>query len=388
MKKEQLFTSEAVSEGHPDKVCDQIADRILDVALKADPFSHVACEVFTSQEYVLVGGEITSKAKLNYEKIVRDTLKDIGYLKPSLGIGYKSCQVDVRVREQSPEINHAVSNKDILKLGAGDQGIVFGYATNETKNYMPLPISLASAIMKRASKLRKDGKFKGARPDMKAQVTFDYKTRKINNVLVSIQHDPDINKNKFKDYVIHNVIIPVIKEYKLNTNFKTLINPSGSFVIGGPLGDTGLTGRKLVCDTYGGSAHQGGGALSGKDPTKIDRSATYYARYMAKNLVAAGVAKRLEVQISYAIGVSEPLSISFLTFKTSKYDDELIEKIIKKVFDARVGAIIKAFSLNKPKFRYVDTSTYGHFGRDDLNLPWEKLDKVNEIKKLLKQKKL
>lgn len=380
----RLFTSEAVSEGHPDKVADQIADAVVDACIKVDHNSHVACEVFISEEYVLVGGEITSKAKVNYIKIVRDTLKRIGYLKPELGIGYKTCKIDIKVKRQSPEINKAVSNKDILKLGAGDQGIVFGYATNETKNYMPLPITLANAIMKRASMLRKMGKFLDARPDMKAQVTFDYDAHKIETILVSIQHNPNINKAKFKDYVIKNVILPVIKEYKLNTNFKTLINPSGSFVVGGPLGDTGLTGRKLVCDTYGGSAHQGGGALSGKDPTKIDRSATYYARYIAKNLVAAGVAERLEVEISYAIGLSNPLSISFLTFKTSKYKDELIEKIIHKVFDARVGAIIKNFSLNNPKFNYVDTATYGHFGRDDLNVPWEKLDKVKEIKRLLK----
>lgn len=380
----RLFTSEAVSEGHPDKVADQIADAVVDACIKVDHNSHVACEVFISEEYVLVGGEITSKAKVNYIKIVRDTLKRIGYLKPELGIGYKTCKIDIKVKRQSPEINKAVSNKDILKLGAGDQGIVFGYATNETKNYMPFPITLANAIMKRASTLRKMGKFLDARPDMKAQVTFDYDAHKIETILVSIQHNPNINKAKFKDYVIKNVILPVIKEYKLNTNFKTLINPSGSFVVGGPLGDTGLTGRKLVCDTYGGSAHQGGGALSGKDPTKIDRSATYYARYIAKNLVAAGVAERLEVEISYAIGLSNPLSISFLTFKTSKYKDELIEKIIHKVFDARVGAIIKNFSLNNPKFNYVDTATYGHFGRDDLNVPWEKLDKVKEIKRLLK----
>ena len=379
----RLFTSEAVSEGHPDKVADQIADAIVDTCLKLDHNSHVACEVFVSEEYVLVGGEITSRAHVDYKKIVKDTLKRIGYLRPELGIGYKTCKIDIKVKKQSLEINKAVSNKDILKLGAGDQGIVFGYATDETKNFMPLPITLANAIMKRASDLRKAGKFKDARPDMKAQVTFDYDSNKIDTVLVSIQHNPNINKVKFKEYVLNNVILPIVKQYKLNTNFKTLINPSGSFVIGGPLGDTGLTGRKLVCDTYGGSAHQGGGALSGKDPTKIDRSATYYARYMAKNLVAAGVAKRLEVEISYAIGVAKPLSISFLTFKTSKYKDELIEKIIKKVFDARVGAIIKAFSLNNPKFNYVDTSTYGHFGRDDILFPWEKLDKVKEIKKLL-----
>ncbi|MCQ2792573.1 MAG: methionine adenosyltransferase [Bacilli bacterium] len=380
----RLFTSEAVSEGHPDKIADQIADRILDACLKVDANSRVACEVFITKEYVLVGGEITSKAKVNYEKIVRDTLKDIGYLKPELGIGYKTCKVDIKIKKQSPEINRAVNHQDILKLKAGDQGIVFGYATNETKNYMPLAITVANDIMKRASALRKAKKFIGARPDMKAQITFDYDTKKVDTVLVSIQHEPNINQKQFNQYVLKEIILPVIKSYRLNTNFKTLINPSGSFVVGGPLGDTGLTGRKLVCDTYGGSAHQGGGALSGKDPTKIDRSATYYARYIAKNLVAAGVAKRLEVEIAYAIGISEPLSISFLTFKTSKYKDELIEKIIHQVFDARVGAIIKNFSLHRPKFKYADTAIYGHFGRDDINVPWEKLDKVKEIKKLLK----
>ncbi len=380
----RLFTSEAVSEGHPDKIADQIADVIVDACIKVDHNSHVACEVFLSEEYVLVGGEITSNAKVNYEKIIRDTLKRIGYLKPEIGIGYKTCKVDVKVKKQSPEINKAVSNKDILKLGAGDQGIVFGYATNETKNYMPLPISISTRIMQYASKLRKEGKFKDARPDMKSQVTYDYSNNRIDTILVSIQHNPNINFKKFKEFVLNKVIIPVVREYRLNTDFKCLINPSGSFVIGGPLGDTGLTGRKLICDTYGASAHQGGGALSGKDPTKIDRSASYYARYIAKNLVAAGVADRLEVEISYAIGVSKPLSISFLTFKTSKYKDELIEKIINKVFDARVGAIIKNFSLNNPKFNYVDTSTYGHFGRDDIYVPWERLDKVKEIKKLLK----
>lgn len=382
MKK--LFTSEAVSEGHPDKVADQIADRIVDAHIKKDHNAHVACEVFTTEEYVLVGGEITSKVKVNYEKIVRDTLKDIGYLTPKDGIGYKTCKVDIKIREQSPEINNAVSSKNIEDLGAGDQGIIFGYATDEMPNYMPVAITLSNAIMKLATKLRKEAKFKGARPDMKAQVTFDYASNKIDTILVSIQHEPKINFDKFKDYIKQNILLPIVKKYGFNTDFKTLINPSGSFVVGGPLGDTGLTGRKLICDTYGGSAHQGGGALSGKDPTKVDRSASYYARYIAKNLVAAGVAKRLEVEIAYAIGVSKPLSISFLTFKTSKYKDELIEKIINKVFDARVGAIIKHFSLNNPKFNYRDTSIYGHFGRDDLNLPWEKLDKVKEIKRLLK----
>lgn len=380
----KLFTSEAVSEGHPDKVADQIADRILDACLKQDASSHVACEVFTTEEYVLVGGEITSNAKVNYEKIVRDTLKDIGYLKPELGIGYKTCKVDIKIKKQSREINHAVTKKNLLDTGAGDQGIVFGYACNENKNYMPVAICLANEIVKYASKLRKSGAFKSARPDMKSQVTYDYQNKRIDTILVSIQHDANYDVKKFKDYVANKVIKPVVKSYGLNLDYTLLINPSGSFVVGGPKGDTGLTGRKLVCDTYGGSAHQGGGALSGKDPTKVDRSATYYARYIAKNLVAAGVADRLEVQIAYAIGVAKPLSISFLTFKTAKYSDTLIQKIIDEVFDARPGAIIKAFKLMTPNFRYVDTATYGHFGRNDLAFPWEKLDKVKIIKRYLK----
>lgn len=379
-----LFTSEAVSEGHPDKVCDQIADCILDACLAKDASSHVACEVFATEEYILVGGEITSRAKVDYEKIVRDTLKDIGYLKPELGIGYKTCKVDVRVKEQSPEINKAVKKENLLDTGAGDQGIVFGYATDETKEFMPIPITLANAIMLRASNLFKKGEFKYARPDMKAQVTYDYDNNRIDTILISVQHDPKMKKTEFKKYILESVILPIVKSYKLNTDFKKIINPSKSFVVGGPLGDTGLTGRKLVCDTYGGSAHQGGGAFSGKDPTKVDRSAAYYSRYIAKNLVAAGVAKRLEVQIGYAIGVAKPISIGLMTFKTAKYSDEKILDIINKVFDARPGAIIKAFNLTKPSFKYRDTSIFGHFGRCDLNLPWEKLDKVSQIKKMLK----
>jgi len=381
--KKKLFTSEAVSEGHPDKVCDQIADRIVDACLAKDSNSHVACEVFTTKEYVLVGGEITSNARVNYKNIVRQTLKDIGYLEPKLGIGYKTCKINVKVRKQSSEINKAVSKKDLLNTGAGDQGIIFGYATDEMPNYMPIAFSMANDIMSLASKLRKEGKFKHARPDMKAQVTVDYANNKIDNVLISVQHDPMKDLTKFKKYIKENIIDVIVSKYKFNLDYKLLINPSGSFIVGGPLGDTGLTGRKLICDTYGGSAHQGGGAMSGKDPTKVDRSAAYYARYMAKNLVAAGIAKRLEVQIAYAIGVAKPLSISFLTFKSSKYNDEVIDNVINKVFDARPGAIIKKFSLNKPKFRYQDIANYGHFGRDELNLPWEKLDKVKEIKKLL-----
>ena len=382
--KKQLFTSEAVSEGHPDKICDQIADRVLDACLKQDKNSHVACEVFATTNYVLVGGEITSNAKVNYEKIVRDTLKDIGYDKENKGISYKTCKVDIKIKKQSREINNAVNKKNnLLNIGAGDQGIMFGYASKETKNYMPIAICMANRIMQLASLLRKQGKFKHARPDMKAQVTVDYQNNSINNILISVQHDPNIDMHKFKQYIKKNILDPTVKEFGFKTKYKCLINPSGSFVLGGPAGDTGLTGRKLACDTYGGSAHIGGGAMSGKDPSKVDRSAAYYARYIAKNLVAAGVAKRLEIEIAYAIGVAKPLSISFLTFKTSKYKDEVIEKIIDKVFDARPGAIIKKFSLTKPKFRYQDVANYGHFGREDLNLPWEVLDKVKEIKRLL-----
>lgn len=382
-----LFTSEAVSSGHPDKVCDQIADRILDACLADDPTSHVACEVFTTEEYVLVGGEITSNAKIDYQKTVRDTLRDVGYLKPEIGIGYKTCKVDIRIKEQSPEINNAVNKGNLLDTGAGDQGIVFGYASDETKEYMPLPITLANAVMKRASFLLKQGQFKWARPDMKAQVTYDYKNNRIDTILISVQHEPNLNVAEFKKYILNNVIMPVVNNYNLNSDFNILINPSRSFVVGGPLGDTGLTGRKLVCDTYGGSAHQGGGAFSGKDPTKVDRSGAYYARYIAKNLVAAGVAKRLEIQIGYAIGVAKPVSIGILTFKTAKYSDEKILDVIAKVFDARPGAIIQSFNLTKPSFKYSDTSVFGHFGRDDLNLPWEKLDKVSQIQLLLKQVK-
>jgi len=387
--KKRLFTSEAVSEGHPDKVCDLIADRIVDACLEQDPSSHVACEVFASDEYVLVGGEITTKAKIDIDFIVRDTLIKIGYVSSEIGIDPKTCKVDIKVRLQSPEINKAVTKKNLLDTGAGDQGIIFGYATSETKNYMPTAICLANDIMKRASKLRKEGKFRYARPDMKCQVTVNYATNTIDTVLISVQHDPDYNEEKFKKYIIEHVINPVIEEYGFDTALiKYLINPSGSFTIGGPKGDTGITGRKLVCDSYGGSSHHGGGAMSGKDPTKVDRSAAYYARYIAKNLIAAGVAKRLEIEIGYAIGVAKPISLSFLTFKTSNYSDEFIEEIINKVFDCRVGAIISQFSLNKPKFKYADTTNYGTFGRDDISLPWEKLDKVNEIKKLLKQEEI
>lgn len=387
MEKERiLFTSESVSEGHPDKVCDQISDAILDAVLKEDKNSFVACECFATTDFLLIGGEITTKAKVDYEEVARNVIKDIGYDKDELGFNYKTVKILNKIKTQSPDIRQGVENKDILKTGAGDQGIMFGYASNESSGYMPLPICIAHKLVRIATQLRKSGEFKWARPDMKSQVTIDYTdaTPRIKTILMSCSHDPDFNEVEFKNYIKENIMKVVARSFNLNEDFEVLINPTGRFVIGGPCGDTGLTGRKIIVDTYGGSARHGGGAFSGKDPSKVDRSATYYARYIAKNLVAAGVADRIEVQLSYAIGKAEPLSISISTFKTSHYDDELILEIIRKVFDCRPGVIISNFKLREPSFNYKDVTNYGHFGRPDLDLPWEKLDKVEEIKALLK----
>ena len=387
MKEKILFTSESVSEGHPDKVCDQIADAILDAVLKEDKDSFVACECFASTDFLLIGGEITTRANVDYEKIARDVIKSIGYNKDELGFNYQTVKILNKIKTQSPDIRQGVFNEDPLLYGAGDQGIMFGYASNESEGYMPLPICIAHKLVRIATQLRKEGKFKWARPDMKSEVTIDYseKKPKIKTILMSCQHDEDYNENEFKAFIKEEIMKKVAASFDLNTDFEVLINPTGRFVLGGPAGDTGLTGRKIIVDTYGGSARHGGGSFSGKDPSKVDRSAAYQARYIAKNLVAAGVADRLEIQLSYAIGKAEPLSISVSTFKTSHYDDELILNIIRKVFDCRPGAIIKNFSLKEPSFKYRDVSNYGHFGRPDLNLPWEKLDKVDEIKALLKQ---
>ena len=387
MEEKILFTSESVSEGHPDKVCDQIADAILDAVLKEDKDSFVACECFASTDFLLIGGEITTRANVDYEKIARDVIKSIGYDKDELGFNYKTVKILNKIKTQSPDIRQGVFNEDPLLYGAGDQGIMFGYASNESEGYMPLPICIAHKLVRIATQLRKEGKFKWARPDMKSEVTIDYsdKKPKIKTILMSCQHDEDYDENEFKTFIKEEIMKKVAASFDLNTDFKVLINPTGRFVLGGPAGDTGLTGRKIIVDTYGGSARHGGGSFSGKDPSKVDRSAAYQARYIAKNLVAAGVADRLEIQLSYAIGKAEPLSISVSTFKTSHYDDELILNIIRKVFDCRPGAIIKNFSLKEPSFKYRDVSNYGHFGRPDLNLPWEKLDKVDEIKALLKK---
>ena len=387
MSKEKiLFTSESVSEGHPDKVCDQISDAVLDACLKVDPNSHVACECFATTNFILVGGEITCKEPINVKRIVKKVLKTIGYDKPEYGCDYHKIKIVDKIHQQSSDINMGVSQTNPEELGAGDQGMMFGYATNETEGYMPLPIVFAHKLVREASEQRHAGVFKGARPDMKSQVTIDYtdpRHLRIDNILMSVQHDPDVNLDEFRKYIHDEIMVKVARSFGFNEDFDYLINPTGRFVIGGPAGDTGLTGRKIIVDTYGGSAHHGGGAFSGKDPSKVDRSGAYMARYIAKNLVAAGVADRLEVQLAYAIGVNKPLSIGIKTFKTAKYSDEKILDIINKVFDCRPGMIIENFSLKQPKFKYQSISNYGHFGRPDVNLPWEKLDKVKIIKSLL-----
>ena len=378
-----LFTSESVSEGHPDKVCDQISDAVLDAALAQDENAHVACETFATTEYILIGGELSYKGpRLPYEEIARSVLRKIGYTSPSLGIGADTCKIEVRVQDQSPDIAMGVNRGDILSMGAGDQGIMFGYATTESEGYMPLPVTIAHKLVRLATSLRKEGKLPGSRPDMKSQVTIEYLPSgpRIDTMLMSVQHDEDVDLDAFKKQIHEKVMIPVAQSFGMNTDFKVLINPTGRFVIGGPKGDTGLTGRKLIVDTYGGSSRHGGGAFSGKDPSKVDRSASYYARYIAKNLVAAGAAERLEVQLSYAIGVAEPLSFSLSTFGTKHYEDSVILEAIEKFFDARPGAIIEAFHLNKPTWKYADICNYGVYGRPDVDLPWERLDKVEQLK--------
>jgi len=391
MSEKILFTSESVSEGHPDKICDQISDAILDYCLSVDPNARVAAECFATTELIFVAGEITIACKKeqmpDYEGIARGVLRKIGYVRPELGIGADECKVMVNIKAQSPDIAQGVDRGDKPEdMGAGDQGIMFGYASSEDPGYMPLAVVIAHKLMRYASIARKKGVFKWSRPDMKSQVTIDYtdpKHPRVDTVLMSVQHEPDADLPEFKKYIYEKIMKPVVRSFGLNEDFKYLINPTGRFVIGGPEGDTGLTGRKIIVDTYGGAARHGGGSFSGKDPSKVDRSATYMARYIAKNLVAAGVAERLEVQLSYAIGVPDPLSYAIATFGTAHYSDQVILGIIKKVFDCRPGIIIRDFSLTHPKFKYQDLACYGHFGRPDMELPWEKLDKVEIIKALL-----
>lgn len=380
MKEKILFTSESVSSGHPDKICDQISDAILDACFSQDPNSRVACEVFITTDYVVIGGEITTNATVNYEQVARDVLKEIGYDAPEKGIDYKTCRIEVVLDSQSADI--ALGTNDSVG-GAGDQGIMFGYACKETKGYMPLAISIAHHLVRYASEKRLSGEFKYARPDKKAQVTIDYsgETPKIDTVLMSIQHDGDFDEEAFKKYIKEEIMDVVVSKYGFDTNFKALINPTGRFVIGGPHGDTGLTGRKIIVDTYGGSARHGGGAFSGKDPSKVDRSGAYMMRYIAKNLVAAGLCDQVELQVSYAIGVKQPTSIFLETYGSEKVEKDIILKAVRENFDLTPAGIIESLQLRQPI--YKATAAYGHFGRSDVELPWEKLDKVEVLEKYL-----
>ncbi|CEA05903.1 S-adenosylmethionine synthase [Metalysinibacillus saudimassiliensis] len=371
-----LFTSESVAEGHPDKIADQISDAVLDAALAQDPYSRVACEVFTTTNCVIVGGEITTNATLDIEQIARQTLQQIGYTDEAYGIDGATCEVRVLVHTQSADIAQGVdASSDTKAIGAGDQGIMFGYATNETENLMPLAIEMAHALVRRASALRKSGDFTWARPDMKSQVTIDYTAEpKVDTILMSIQHDEDFNEAQFKAYVTTEIIEAVAHDYGFTAPFRILINPTGRFVIGGPHGDAGLTGRKIIVDTYGGAARHGGGAFSGKDCTKVDRSGAYAARFVAKNIVAAKLADRCEIQLSYAIGVSEPISIAIDTFGTGRVAEDVLLQAIRANFDLTPAGIIEMLDLRQPM--YADTAAYGHFGRSDLQLPWEQPTKV------------
>lgn len=381
MEELKLFTSESVSEGHPDKICDQISDAILDAVLKEDPNSRVACECFVTTQMVIVGGEIRTKANVNYEQIVRETIKEIGYTDEKLGIGYDTCMVQILLHEQSPDIAQGVDGVNV-SIGAGDQGIMFGFACNETKTYMPFPIMIAHHLAREASKQRHDKVFKYARPDMKTQVTVDYsdaENPKVDTVLMSVQHDEDYDHEEFVAYIKNNIINKVLASYDIDaSDYQVLINPTGRFVIGGPHGDAGLTGRKIIVDTYGGYSRHGGGAFSGKDATKVDRSAAYAARWVAKNLVAAGICNKCEIQLSYAIGIAEPISILVETFGTCKVNSDEVLAAIRENFDLTPTGMIEALDLKQPIFK--QTAAYGHMGRDDIDLPWERLNKVDDIK--------
>ena len=391
-----LFTSESVTEGHPDKICDQISDAILDALLEQDPMSRVACETCTSTGFVLVMGEVTTKAVVDYQKIVRDTIREIGYDSSDKGFDADTCAVFVALDKQSADIamgvdkaleakENEMSDAEIAAIGAGDQGMMFGYATNETDSYMPYPIALAHALSRKLTEVRKNGTLKYLRPDGKTQVTVEYgtdgKPKRLDAVVLSTQHDPDVTQEQIHEDIRKYVFDTVIPADMIDENTKFFINPTGRFVIGGPHGDSGLTGRKIIVDTYGGYARHGGGAFSGKDCTKVDRSAAYAARYVAKNIVAAGLAERCEIQLSYAIGVANPTSINIDTDGTGKLSDEKLVEIIKENFDLRPAGIIKMLDLRRPI--YKQTAAYGHFGRNDLDLPWERLDKAEDLKKYL-----
>lgn len=388
----KLFTSESVTEGHPDKVCDKISDAVLDDILAHDPNARVACECCAATGLVVVFGEISTTHYCDIRSIVRNTIREIGYTDPEMGFHYDNIAVLNTLNEQSADIALGVDKSyeakngegDGFELGAGDQGMMFGYATNETEEYLPAPIYYAQKMAMRLTKVRKDGMFPYLRPDGKTQVTVEYdgdKVARIDTVVLSTQHTPDVSLEQIKKDMIENVIKPVIDPSLIDENTKYFINPTGRFVIGGPQGDSGLTGRKIIVDTYGGYAPHGGGAFSGKDPTKVDRSACYMARYIAKNLVAAGLCDKCQIQLAYAIGVANPVSVRIDTFGTGKLSDEKLSKIVRENFDLRPSAIIKRLDLRRPI--YTQTAAYGHFGRNELNLPWEKLDAVETLKKYI-----
>ena len=389
----RLFTSESVTEGHPDKICDNISDGILDALMEQDPMSRVACETAITTDYVLIMGEITTKAKVDYEKIARETIREIGYDADEKGFNCDTCRVKVLLDSQSPDIamgvdkalearENEMSDEQLEAIGAGDQGMIFGYATDETSELMPYAIALAHKLTKQLTKVRKDGTLPYLRADGKSQVTVEYdedgKPVHVNAVVISTQHAEDVTQEQIHEDIRKYVIDPIVPAEFIDETTKVFINPTGRFVIGGPNGDSGLTGRKIIVDTYGGYARHGGGAFSGKDCTKVDRSAAYAARYVAKNIVAAGLAKRCEIQLSYAIGVAQPTSVMVDTFGTGKLDDRKLVEIIREKFDLRPAGIIKMLDLRRPI--YKQTAAYGHFGRNELNLPWEQTDKAEELR--------
>jgi len=388
-----LFTSESVTEGHPDKVCDQISDAILDACIAQDPYSRVACETAVKTGFVMLLGEITTKAWVNYDQLVRSVINEIGYTNSDYGFDGNSCGVQVAIAQQSGDIAMGVDKaleaksgeemeKDLEAVGAGDQGMMFGFACNETPTLMPMPIYLAHRLGRSLAEKRKSGQLPWLRPDGKSQVTVEYskgKPKRVHTVLISTQHAPDISHADIREAVIEEIILPTIPGEYVDKDLKIFVNPTGRFVIGGPMGDAGLTGRKIIVDSYGGMGRHGGGAFSGKDPTKVDRSAAYASRWAAKNVVAAGLADRCEIQVAYAIGVARPLSINVETFGTGKIADEKIAALIDANFDLRPGAIIRDLDLRRPIYR--STAAYGHFGRDDVSLPWENTDKAKELAK-------
>ncbi|MFM1581540.1 methionine adenosyltransferase [Helcococcus bovis] len=391
MKK--LLTSESVTQGHPDKVCDQISDAILDAYLSQDENSRVACEVVASYNTLFITGEITSKGNVDVERVARDVIAKIGYNKKEYGFESEKCEIIIKLNEQSPDIALGVDNSQEAKdhstdpydkIGAGDQGMVFGYATDETEEYMPMPLILSHKLAKKLAEVRESGELNYLRPDGKTQVTVEYvdgKPKKIETILISTQHDEHVTLETIRKDLIEKVIAPIIDESLVDENTKYLVNPTGRFVIGGPVSDSGLTGRKIIVDTYGGFSRHGGGAYSGKDASKVDRSASYMARYIAKNMVAAGLAKKLEVGVAYAIGIAKPVSIYVDSYETGVLDDDKLTEIVKEKFDLRPAAIIDTLGLKKPIF--AQTAAYGHYGRHDVDLPWERLDRVEELRKLI-----